>query len=418
MKKLIISLILLTLIASGASIKAQDRQDDRLGLPGDNLNLYAVMKLFQESKTLEDFENGLNNPDSRINNLDLNGDDRVDYIRVIDNVDGNVHNIVLQDAINNSETQDVAVFTVQRFQNGQVQIQLTGDEELYGKDYIIEPIYGDDNQTVTQNPGYTGPVNGQNLTEVRTTRVEIGMWPLIRFIYMPGYVVWRSSWRWGYYPPYWRPWKPVFWDYYYGYHYNLYKDYDLHYHRWNIHRYDRWNDFYFTSRRSYSPIVYSRVQAGNFRATYSHPEQRKNGEAMFIKTHSDQGRRPVVNSSNNNQSVRSGSQSTRRNQVNNASNTTSRRSSITGTNTDRNASQGQNNNVTRRTTTTVNNGSDTRQATGQNVNKDQTSKQSTGKVVTPSNRRNSKNVASEKSKSKKKNKKTKEQEVKKDPGKQ
>lgn len=56
MKKLIISLILVTLIASGASIKAQDSQDDRLGLPGDNLNLYAVMKLFQESKTLEDFE--------------------------------------------------------------------------------------------------------------------------------------------------------------------------------------------------------------------------------------------------------------------------------------------------------------------------------------------------------------------------
>ena len=417
MKKLIITSILALLIAAGTT-KAQNRPDEYLGLPGDNLNLYAVMKLFQESQTLEDFERKLNDENSRINNLDLNGDNLIDYIMVKDYPDGNVHNIVLQVALNQNEKQDVAVFTVQRFNNGTAQIQLIGDEALYGKNYIIEPIYAD-NSGGTPNPGYSGSGGyGNDINVVSSTGFDIAAWPLIRFMYLPGYVAWNSSWYWGYYPSYWHPWRPFFWDYYYGYHYNLYKDYDSHYHRWNIHRYDRWNDFYFTSRRSYSPVVYSRVQAGNFRATYSHPEQRKNGEAMFIKTHSDQGRRPVVNSSNNNQSVRSGSQSTRRNQVNNASNTTSRRSSITGTNTDRNASQGQNNNVTRRTTTTVNNGSDTRQATGQNVNKDQTSKQSTGKVVTPSNRRNSKNVASEKSKSKKKNKKTKEQEVKKDPGKQ
>ena len=31
-----------------------------LGLPGDNLDLYAVMDLFQKSKTIEDFEKSLN----------------------------------------------------------------------------------------------------------------------------------------------------------------------------------------------------------------------------------------------------------------------------------------------------------------------------------------------------------------------
>ena len=30
----------------------QDYPEEYLGLPGDNLNLYAVMNLFQESKTL------------------------------------------------------------------------------------------------------------------------------------------------------------------------------------------------------------------------------------------------------------------------------------------------------------------------------------------------------------------------------
>ena len=33
---------------------------------------------------------------TRINNLDLNNDNYIDYIKVIDYVDGNVHTIVLQ----------------------------------------------------------------------------------------------------------------------------------------------------------------------------------------------------------------------------------------------------------------------------------------------------------------------------------
>ncbi len=156
MKKFILASILVGFFAAGSTIIAQEKQDDYLGLPGDNLNLYAVMKLFQESKTLEEFERNLNDEKSNINNLDLNGDGLIDYIRVFDNIDDDVHNIVLQVAVSSKENQDVAVFTVQRFNNGQVQIQLTGDDELYGKNYIIEPIFDDENYAQTPNPGYTG----------------------------------------------------------------------------------------------------------------------------------------------------------------------------------------------------------------------------------------------------------------------
>jgi hypothetical protein len=71
MKKLIITSILALLVTAGSALMAQDYPDEYLGLPGDNLNLYAVMKLFQESETLEGFERNLNNENSRINNLDL-----------------------------------------------------------------------------------------------------------------------------------------------------------------------------------------------------------------------------------------------------------------------------------------------------------------------------------------------------------
>lgn len=349
MKKFMISSILAVLLAAGTSIVAQETKEDYLGLPGDNLNLYAVMKLFRESKTLEVFENGLNDPKTNINNLDLNNDNYVDYIRVMDNVDGDVHNIVLQVAVNERENQDVAVFTVQRFNNGQVQIQLTGDEELYGKNYIIEPIF--DDQNLTPNPGYTGnneTVYGRNINVVRTTTYEIASWPVVRFIYLPSYSVWRSSWYWGYYPSYWHAWQPYYWHYYYGYHYNWYNDYYGHYRRNDFHRYDRWNNFYYTSRRSYSPSVAVSIRGGNYKTTYSRPEQRKDGEELFAKKNPEVARRTTVTNSGNNAVRRTDPGSTQQRQTtgNNSVRRTDTRSIQQGQNTG-------NSTVTRRTNSAV-----------------------------------------------------------------
>ena len=294
MKKFLTLQILAAMIAAGTALKAQDMPQEYLGLPGDNLNLYAVMNLFQESKTLEEFEKNLNDQNSMINNLDLNGDNMVDYLMVIDNVDGDVHNIVIRDAVGPGDFQDVAVFVVQRFQNGQVQVQLIGDEDLYGRNYIIEPIFDNEIAGQTPNPGYTGnntTVYGRNITVVRTTPVIIASWPLIRFIYRPNYVVWRSRWHWDYYPVYWHPWQPFYWHYYYGYHYNWYNVYYGHYRRWSTPRYTHWNDYYYVGIRKYSPSVRVRIQSGNFRTTYSRPETRREGEALYAKSSTGQGRR-------------------------------------------------------------------------------------------------------------------------------
>ena len=74
------STLLVFLLAVAFQLQAQFTQPKQLGLPGDNLNLYAALKLFQESKTLEDFEKAINDPEQKINNLDLDGDDQIDYI--------------------------------------------------------------------------------------------------------------------------------------------------------------------------------------------------------------------------------------------------------------------------------------------------------------------------------------------------
>jgi hypothetical protein len=289
MKKFILSSIMVALITAGSVLKGQNREE-YLGLPGDNLNLYAVMQLFQDSKTLEEFERNLNDGNSNINNLDLNGDNLVDYIKVYDNLDGNVHNIVLQVAVGPRDNQDVAVFTVQRFNNGQVMIQLTGDEALYGRDYIIEPIADE-----TPNPGYNG-------NYVRTTPSQIAVWPIVRFIYMPTYTVWHSNWYWGYYPSYWNPWRTYSWHYYYGYHYHWNDYYYSRYHHTSHHEYTGWNDYYYHKHRTYSPEVSHRISNGTYKTAYSHPEERRSGEEMFAKKHPDEYRKSTANHSSDKRS--------------------------------------------------------------------------------------------------------------------
>jgi len=100
MKKLIALLFLSTIVYTQSAFSQKSEKIDSLGLPGDNLNLYAVLDLFQKSKTFEDFEKSLNEEDSNINNLDLNNDDKIDYIKVIDHQTGESHAVVLQVPVN------------------------------------------------------------------------------------------------------------------------------------------------------------------------------------------------------------------------------------------------------------------------------------------------------------------------------
>lgn len=193
---------------------------DSTGLPGDNLNLYAVLDLFKESRNVEDFEKKLNDPATRINNLDLNNDGYIDYIRVVDYGKDNLHSLVLQVPVTQTESQDVAVIEVERNSNGSTRVQVVGDEDLYGPNYVIEPQQEQEAQ-----------VPSQNLTPTTTqvVYVDASPWPSVSYIYGPSYTFWVSPWYWGYYPVYWHPWRPYGWV---AYHHWWYYDHPFpYYHR-------------------------------------------------------------------------------------------------------------------------------------------------------------------------------------------
>jgi len=137
----------------GLFLFPQFSKEQSLGLPGDNLDLAKVLTVFQNSPTIEDFESNLN-ADSTLNYLDLNNDGFVDYIHVFDTLIGSVMNLSLWVDIDTNTTQNVAYIRVEKV-DGQVSIQVIGDEALYGKDYIIEP--GKPNPS-TMNKNSTDPI--------------------------------------------------------------------------------------------------------------------------------------------------------------------------------------------------------------------------------------------------------------------
>jgi len=114
MKRLLLPFLAATMCLLSQAVFAQSDKDTTslLGLPGDNLDLYAVLTLFQKSKTIEAFEKSLNDEKTGINNLDLNLDKKVDFIKVVTKKDGDAFSFILQVDVSKTETQYVAVIFV------------------------------------------------------------------------------------------------------------------------------------------------------------------------------------------------------------------------------------------------------------------------------------------------------------------
>jgi hypothetical protein len=255
MKNIIVTIIIAISLLPYA-VKAQNQKVPvALGLPGDNLNLYAVLEIFQQSPTLEEFERSINNKENNINNLDLNNDKLVDYISIINLKEKKYHSIVLRVAINEKENHDVAVIEVSKNKSDKVSIQIIGDEDLYGKNYIIEPskkmaVSG------TPNPGYI---------EIDTEVHYVNDWPIVVHLFSPAFVIYTSPWYWGYYPPYWYPWTPIYYHHYWNFHSHYF--HNNYYRRLSYVRYPNHYRNYSRSRNSSTTVTQNR-RSGIYDATY------------------------------------------------------------------------------------------------------------------------------------------------------
>ncbi len=199
--KIVFSTIL-SLFLLSPSIQATTILTDSTGFAGDHFSLEGALSLFEEAKSLEAFEEALNAEKNYVNNLDLNEDGTIDYIRVFDNMEDDVHAIVLQVPISKDEAQDIAVIEIEKTGKDQATLQIIGDEDVYGEQKIVEPFEMEGKQMGK------GPSADLDMTRII---VNVWGWPSVRFVYGPRYRVYTSPWGWRTYPRYWKPWKPYAW---------------------------------------------------------------------------------------------------------------------------------------------------------------------------------------------------------------
>lgn len=216
------------------------------GFDGDHFSLEGAIDLFKNSSSLEDFEKKLNEEKNNINNLDLNDDGEIDYLRVEDKMDGDVHAIIIQAPINDTENQDIAIIEIEKTGKETAILQIVGDEEIYGEQKIVEPF---EEQVEQSSKG------GPNVNyHFRKVVLNVYFWSPVRFIYAPRYRPYVSPYRWRTYPRWWKPWRPIT---FHAYHRHQVRHH-RHYHQVRTHRVVRAHRVY-TPHRKTSTVVRKRT---------------------------------------------------------------------------------------------------------------------------------------------------------------
>lgn len=262
-------LILFTLcLAIGIGANAQGQSGtDSTGMPGDNFSLHGALELFKNASSIEDFEKALNTEGNHVNNLDLDGDGDIDYISVTDKSEKDAHAFVLQVAVSETETQDIAVVELEQNGKESAMIQIVGDEEIYGEQVIVEPDGGGEGAFMINNgnSNLSGP-NAGELTEMPAIIVNVWLWPSVRFVYGPLYRPWVSPWKWHHYPGWWRPWRPAAWHVWHPFHFGFHRSFAI----VTTHRVVHAHRVYTPFRRT-SVVVHTRHSASvnHYRVTRS-----------------------------------------------------------------------------------------------------------------------------------------------------
>lgn len=144
----------------------------------DGLDLKAVGALLKKAQTAEEFEKLLNSPQEGVNNLDLDQDGKVDYIKVTEYGDEKVKGFSLTTQPAAGEAQELATIEVEKVDDKQANMQIKGNEQIYGNNHYYHSHFG--------------------LTDFL----------IMSYLFRP-HSFYASPWGYGSYPGYYRPYSTV-----------------------------------------------------------------------------------------------------------------------------------------------------------------------------------------------------------------
>ena len=149
----------------------------------EGLNLQAVGELLKKVKDAEGFEELLNSQEEGINNLDLDEDGNVDFIKVTELGDGSQYRegqpsgFSLTVDMGDGQVQEIASIDMERTSDN-VSVQIQGNEQVYGQDHYHRSRFG------------------------------FSDYLLFSYMFRP-HPFYHSRWGYGLYPGYYRPYGPV-----------------------------------------------------------------------------------------------------------------------------------------------------------------------------------------------------------------
>jgi hypothetical protein len=223
---------------------------DSTGLPGDHFSLEAALAMFKASASPAEFEKRVNDSKNGVTNLDLNGDGKVDFLKVTTGGEGDDRMVVISAVLNKDESQDVAVIEISRQGKERALLQIVGDADLYGNSRVVEPYAEVEEEDTDKGPAASLNGSGADVW------VNVWFWPCVTWFYGPGYIVYVSPWYWGFYPDWWMPWPPYTYVVFYGY----CSPYHHHYHHVHVHRTARFHQTVYMPRRESSKQVVRRYE--------------------------------------------------------------------------------------------------------------------------------------------------------------
>ena len=136
----------------------------------DGLDLEAVGTLLNQAQNAEELERLLNAANG-VNNLDLNADGITDFISVTEFGSGNERGFALSTELAPGEEQEIATILVKQQGQSQADVQIQGNQNLYGPGYYYH------------------------------SRIGIGEVLLLGWLFRP-HLPYYSPFAWGYYPGY------------------------------------------------------------------------------------------------------------------------------------------------------------------------------------------------------------------------
>ena len=110
---------------------------DEYETAADGLDLQAVGAVLKKAKDAEEFEKLLNDPNVGVNNLDLDENDLVDFIKVTEYGNESVKGFSLTTETATDQEQEIATIEIEKTSNQEADVQIHGNRQILRRHQLL-----------------------------------------------------------------------------------------------------------------------------------------------------------------------------------------------------------------------------------------------------------------------------------------